>query len=60
MHPDNRKNVPQRQIDIAKRNGSLIIETTVLLKLFEAYKKEIINRETIINMMTNEVGLLKY
>lgn len=57
--PEDREPVKDTQINLAKRNGSLIIETTVLLKLLEEYRIGKKTREMIINMIKNSSGLLK-
>ena len=57
--PKDREPVKDTQINLAKRNGSLIIETTVLLKLLEEYRSGKKTREMIINMIKNSSGLLK-
>ena len=57
--PEEREPVKDTQINLAKRNGSLIIETAVLLKLLEEYRSGKKTREMIINMIANSKGLLK-
>ncbi len=57
--PEEREPVKDTQINLAKRNGSLIIETAVLLKLLEEYRSGKKTRETVINMIANSSGLLK-
>lgn len=54
-----REPVHEIQIDLAKRNGSLIIETITLLKLFEKFKIGDLTTEGIKNMFINNVGLLE-
>jgi len=54
-----RKEVHENQIKLAKRNGSLIIETIELLKLYDNYRKEDITREECIRRLTSEIGLFK-
>ena len=54
-----RKEVHENQIRLAKRNGSLIIETIELLKLYGNYKKEKITREECVKRLTSETGLFK-
>lgn len=54
-----REPIHQKQIDLAERNGSLIVETHTLLDLFGKYKKEDISREEIVSMLTEETGLLE-
>lgn len=51
--------VHERQIGLAKRNGSLIIETCMLLKLFEKYLNRELTRENCIDMLSNNTGLLE-
>ena len=46
-------------IELAKRNGSLIIETITLLKIFEKFKKEEITVEEIKKLLVEEIGLLQ-
>lgn len=57
--PEEREPVKDTQINLAKRNASLIIETAVLLKLLEEYRSGKKTREMIINMIANSKGLLK-
>lgn len=58
--PHNRCRIKERQITIAKRNKTLIIETIAFYKLFEDYKKGKISIEQISSMFKNNVGLLMY
>lgn len=53
-----REVVHERQIALAKRNGSLIIETYTLLRLFEKYLSHEKTREECIDMLRNHTGLL--
>ena len=53
-----REKVHNNQINLAKRNGSLIIETITLLKLFEKYLNHILTREKCIEILTTNIGLL--
>lgn len=55
----NREEVHEQQIKLAERNGSLIIETPVLLKLFEEYLLENKTREECISLLRESQGLLK-
>ena len=55
----NREPVHKKQIELAKRNGSLIIETITLLKIFEKFKKEEITVEEIKKLLVEEIGLLQ-
>lgn len=54
-----RQKIHENQIKLAKRNGSLIIETTTLLKLFEKFKKKEITGEECKKIFTEEVGVLE-
>ena len=54
-----REPVHEQQIKLAKRNGSLIVETYTLLKMFEKYLQEDLTREQCIKLLTTNTGLLK-
>lgn len=54
-----RDNVHEKQIQLAKRNGSLIITTEILLDLFVAYLENHISTEKIIELLKNKTGLLQ-
>jgi len=56
---EERQEVHEHQINLAKRNGSLIIETQTLLKIFEMYKLEKITKEECKKLFENNVGLLE-
>lgn len=51
--------VHETQIELAKRNNCLIIETKVLLFLFEKYKLSEITYEEVKTMFTKKTGLLE-
>lgn len=53
-----REPVHEKQIQLACRNGSLIIETITLLKLFEQYLSQNISREDCIRLLCAQKGLL--
>lgn len=53
-----REPVHERQISLAKRNNSLIIETITLLKIFELYQKGNISSDQCIEVLSNKTGLL--
>lgn len=53
-----RQPVHENQITLAKRNGSVIIETITLLKLFEMYKLGNLTPEEFQNRIEKETGLL--
>lgn len=55
---EDREPVNERQIKLAERNGSLIIETKTLLKVFELYKKDIIKSDKVIQVFKQKTGLL--
>ena len=54
----NREPVDQKQIDLACKYGSLIIESYTLLKMYEKYLNKDITREQCIDMLTSKTGLL--
>ena len=53
-----REEVHENAINLAKRNGSLIIETITLLKLFEKYLNHTLTREKCIEILSTNTGLL--
>ena len=57
--PSAREPVNEKQINLAKRNGCLIIETSVLLKVFEAYLEGRITSEKCIEIFSSKTGLLQ-
>ena len=57
--PDTREPVNDKQINLAKRNGCLIIETQTLLKIFEKYLENRITSEQCIEVFCNKTGLLQ-
>lgn len=54
-----REPVHEKQVALAVRNGSLIIDTYMLLKLFEKFKRNEINSEDCRNILKSKVGILK-
>lgn len=56
--PDDRERIHDTQIKLAKRNNSLIIETVILLRLYDLYVRGEITRDRIIQLF-DEKGLLK-
>ena len=56
--PSEREEVHVNQINLAKRNGCLIMTTETLLFTFEKFLKDEIGAEDIINTFTNHVGIL--
>ena len=57
--PDTREPINEKQINLARRNGCLIIETSTLLKMFEYYLKSRITTEKCIEVFCNKTGLLQ-
>lgn len=55
---ENREVVMEEQIKLAERNGSLIVETITLLKLFERYLSNEKTREECIDILEDNKGLL--
>lgn len=53
-----RESVHNDIIKLAERNGSLIVETISLLKLFEKYLSEEVTREECLDIFINNTGLL--
>lgn len=56
---EERERVMDEQIRLAERNGSLIVETITLLKLFEQYLSREKSREECIDILQNSTGLLR-
>lgn len=54
-----REPVHEKQVALAVRNGSLIIDTYMLLKLFEKFKRNEISSEDCRNILKSKVGILK-
>lgn len=54
-----RGEVHENQIQLAKRNESLIITTDTFLKLYEMFVSDSITSETIINVFKTKIGLLE-
>ena len=54
-----RNQVHQNQIDLATRNGALIIESTVLLTLYEKFLEKKLNSQNIIKLLTKKEGILQ-
>lgn len=55
-----REEVHETQIRLAERNGSLIVETITLLKMFEKYLNGVLSREKCIEILKNNKGLLSF
>lgn len=56
---EERDPVGEQQINLARRNNSLIIETVTLLKMFELFLGGKLSTEKCIEMLANNVGILK-
>lgn len=56
--PRDRDDVHEKQIELAKRYGSLIITTEILLLLFEAYLAGKVSSERILELFISKTGLL--
>lgn len=54
-----REPVHEKQITLAKRNGSLIIESITLLRLFERYLAGNISQEECLELLKSNTGLLE-
>lgn len=53
-----REAVHERQVNLAKRNRSLIIDTYMLLKMFEKFRQNEISREACIDILKSNTGIL--
>lgn len=60
IHPDEREIINSRQINLAESDGSLLIETTFLLNMFEQFLKNNLTKEEIIEILKNRKGLLEF
>lgn len=56
--PNQRDQVKETQINLAKRNGSLIIDTLTLLRVLEKYRDGKITRNEILAMLAEQTGIL--
>lgn len=54
-----REPVHEKQINLAKRNGSLIVESITLLRLFERYLAGGISQEECLELLKSNTGLLE-
>ena len=57
---EKREKIHQNQLELAIRNGSLIIQTYDLLKIFEAFKQNKISSEEIEDVFIDKIGILDY
>ena len=53
-----REPIMEKQINLAKRNGSLIMDTYTLLKMLEKYRQGTMLREDILKNLKGTTGLL--
>lgn len=53
-----REAVNDEQIKLAARNGSLIVETAVFVKMFEMYKLQTMSRDRCIELLRDKKGIL--
>ena len=53
-----RDEVHENQIKLAERNGSLIIDTFTLLKMFEKFKRKELDQKACFEMLKDNTGLL--
>ena len=56
---EERQEVHEYQKNLAMRNGSLIIETRTLLKIFEEYKQGKLTKEECKKLFMDNEGILK-
>lgn len=54
-----REKIHEDQIGLAKRNGSLIVDTMSLLRLFEKYKNGELQREQCIKILKDNTGVIE-
>lgn len=59
-NPKNRVKIKDRQITIAKRNKTLIIDTVTFYKLFQDYCQSKITSDDVFKIFNNQVGLINY
>lgn len=57
--PKDREPIHERQINLANKYGSLIIETVTLLKIFDLFKKGVISSQECIGVFKSKTGLLR-
>jgi hypothetical protein len=55
-----REPVHAKQVTLAERNKSLIVETPTLLRIYERYKKSEIDTNDCIKLLSENIGLLKF
>ena len=57
---EERDKLPTRQIELAERDGILIIRTEQLLKLYEDFRNKKIKTQEIIELFKTQIGEFKY
>lgn len=57
--PSEREAIPQKQLDSAVRNKSLIVKTEVFLRLFELFLLDKISTEKIVQLFKDKIGALE-
>lgn len=57
--PSKREKIHHRQEQLSRRNESLIIETTSLLKIYEKYKNKEITEKDVLVMFKDNTGVLE-
>lgn len=58
--PNERAKIKERQITIAKRNKTLIIDTPIFYKMFEDFSQQKIKSEDISKIFREQVGIIEY
>lgn len=58
--PNERAKIKERQITIAKRNKTLIIDTPTFYKMFEDFSQQKIKSEDILKVFREQVGIIEY
>lgn len=56
--PDEREPVHEKQINLAKRNGCIIIKTETLLRLYEQFRTGVMTSEQCEDLLCSTTGLL--
>lgn len=60
IEPSNRKKVNERQIKLAEKNNTLIIDTPSLINIYEDFLLKKITKDEIIDLFINQFGLINY
>ena len=56
---NNREKVNDKTVALAKKNGSLIVKTFTLLKMFEKYLNNELSKADCLRLINSNTGLLK-